>query len=174
MELEDRMNSFFLAETCKYLYLLFDEDNFIYQGNYVFSTEGHIFPVFGKSSRTTRTASTATTTPTTTTALTNKGGGEGGDINIIDEFYPQMCFLHSLYDEQSSINPPRSATSSNENRESTTTTTTNTTNPTSNRACHIPDKNPNYRCGSDEDCGISGDNCTKRKCSPYQYCYTPT
>ena len=28
--LEDRMESFFLAETTKYLYLLFDEDNFIH------------------------------------------------------------------------------------------------------------------------------------------------
>ena len=28
--LEDRMASFFLAETCKYLYLLFDEDNFVH------------------------------------------------------------------------------------------------------------------------------------------------
>lgn len=42
--LEDRMTSFFLAETCKYLFLLFDHDNFVRQGNYVFSTEGHIFP----------------------------------------------------------------------------------------------------------------------------------
>eukprot|EP00794_Sanderia_malayensis_P018991 gene18991-20902_t len=30
-ELEDRMESFFLAETTKYLYLLFDEDNFIHK-----------------------------------------------------------------------------------------------------------------------------------------------
>ncbi len=28
--LEDRMESFFLAETTKYLYLLFDPDNFIH------------------------------------------------------------------------------------------------------------------------------------------------
>ena len=28
--LEDRMESFFLAETTKYLYLLFDTDNFIH------------------------------------------------------------------------------------------------------------------------------------------------
>ena len=28
--LENRMESFFLAETTKYLYLLFDEDNFIH------------------------------------------------------------------------------------------------------------------------------------------------
>ncbi|GAB5362183.1 hypothetical protein AAMO2058_000776400 [Amorphochlora amoebiformis] len=45
--LEDHMTSFFLAELCKYLYLLFDEDNFVHQNsdNIIFSTEGHIFPL---------------------------------------------------------------------------------------------------------------------------------
>ncbi|XXQ29589.1 alpha-1,2-Mannosidase [Plasmodiophora brassicae] len=44
--LEDRMPSFFLAETCKYLYLLFDPDSFVHRrGNYVFTTEGHLFPI---------------------------------------------------------------------------------------------------------------------------------
>ncbi|KAK6972511.1 ER degradation-enhancing alpha-mannosidase-like protein 3 [Biomphalaria glabrata] len=59
-QLEDRMESFFLAETTKYLYLLFDQDNFIHNngshgevihtpsgscvieaGGYVFNTEAH-------------------------------------------------------------------------------------------------------------------------------------
>lgn len=59
--LEDRMESFFLAETTKYLYLLFDEDNFIHNrgnkatlvdgpdgnkcvmdaGGHIFNTEAH-------------------------------------------------------------------------------------------------------------------------------------
>ncbi|EPS95376.1 hypothetical protein FOMPIDRAFT_146232 [Fomitopsis schrenkii] len=41
---EDRMESFVLSETLKYLYLLFDEDNPIHSddSNYVLSTEGHI------------------------------------------------------------------------------------------------------------------------------------
>lgn len=45
--LEDRMESFFLSETCKYLYLLFDADNPINLrfSRYVFTTEGHIFPI---------------------------------------------------------------------------------------------------------------------------------
>uniref|UniRef100_A0A914P2M9 alpha-1,2-Mannosidase n=2 Tax=Panagrolaimus TaxID=55784 RepID=A0A914P2M9_9BILA len=45
--LEDRMESFFLSETCKYLYLLFNEDHPINanQERIVFSTEGHPFPV---------------------------------------------------------------------------------------------------------------------------------
>lgn len=44
MQLEDHQHSFFLAETCKYLYLLFD-DTFLAERNYIFSTEGHPFPV---------------------------------------------------------------------------------------------------------------------------------
>ncbi|XP_075430814.1 LOW QUALITY PROTEIN: ER degradation-enhancing alpha-mannosidase-like protein 1 [Ascaphus truei] len=44
---EDRMESFFLSETCKYLYLLFDEDNPVHKsGNkYLFTTEGHLIPL---------------------------------------------------------------------------------------------------------------------------------
>uniref|UniRef100_A0A1I8AIE4 alpha-1,2-Mannosidase n=1 Tax=Steinernema glaseri TaxID=37863 RepID=A0A1I8AIE4_9BILA len=48
--LEDRMESFFLSETTKYLYLLFDEDNPVNK-NYsrlLFTTEGHIFPISNK------------------------------------------------------------------------------------------------------------------------------
>ncbi|KAI1234584.1 hypothetical protein IHE44_0003644 [Lamprotornis superbus] len=44
---EDRMESFFLSETCKYLYLLFDEENPVHKsGNkFMFTTEGHIVSV---------------------------------------------------------------------------------------------------------------------------------
>lgn len=42
-ELSDRMESFFLSETAKYLYLLFDEDHPLnhLDGPFVFNTEGH-------------------------------------------------------------------------------------------------------------------------------------
>ncbi|KAF9006459.1 alpha mannosidase-like protein [Cyathus striatus] len=41
---DDRMESFALSETLKYLYLLFDEENTLHSddSNYVFTTEGHI------------------------------------------------------------------------------------------------------------------------------------
>ncbi|MEQ2235589.1 ER degradation-enhancing alpha-mannosidase-like protein 1, partial [Ilyodon furcidens] len=44
---EDRMESFFLSETCKYLYLLFDENNPLHQSDnkYIFTTEGHVVPI---------------------------------------------------------------------------------------------------------------------------------
>lgn len=42
----DKMESFFLAETLKYLYLLFDDDvNLLAFDAYVFNTEGHPLPV---------------------------------------------------------------------------------------------------------------------------------
>lgn len=44
-KLEDRMDSFVLSETLKYLILLYDEENFIHEGNYIFTTEGHVLPV---------------------------------------------------------------------------------------------------------------------------------
>ncbi|CAB3406120.1 unnamed protein product [Caenorhabditis bovis] len=45
--LEDRMESFFLAETMKYLYLLFDHDNPVnkHQERILFNTEGHFYPI---------------------------------------------------------------------------------------------------------------------------------
>ncbi|XP_047474559.1 ER degradation-enhancing alpha-mannosidase-like protein 1 [Penaeus chinensis] len=47
MTLEDRMESFFLSETCKYLFLLFDIDNPVNlkSHQYMFTTEGHILPL---------------------------------------------------------------------------------------------------------------------------------
>ena len=47
MQQEDRMDSFVLAETFKYLYLLFSEDNdlIIDIDSFVFTTEGHLLPL---------------------------------------------------------------------------------------------------------------------------------
>eukprot|EP01087_Luapelamoeba_hula_P016308 TRINITY_DN5012_c0_g1_i2.p1 TRINITY_DN5012_c0_g1~~TRINITY_DN5012_c0_g1_i2.p1 ORF type:complete len:951 (-),score=112.95 TRINITY_DN5012_c0_g1_i2:45-2897(-) len=45
--LEDRMDSFFLSETCKYLFLLFDEENELANSlEFLFSTEGHLLPIY--------------------------------------------------------------------------------------------------------------------------------
>ena len=42
---EDRLDSFFLSETLKYLYLLFDRDNQFNGVDWVFTTEGHPFSI---------------------------------------------------------------------------------------------------------------------------------
>lgn len=43
---DNRMDTFFLAETLKYLYLLFSPDDIIPLEGYVFNTEAHPLPVF--------------------------------------------------------------------------------------------------------------------------------
>jgi len=40
------METFWLSETLKYLYLLFSEDSLVPLDRYVFNTEAHPFPVF--------------------------------------------------------------------------------------------------------------------------------
>uniref|UniRef100_A0A6B2KYH5 alpha-1,2-Mannosidase n=1 Tax=Arcella intermedia TaxID=1963864 RepID=A0A6B2KYH5_9EUKA len=44
-QMEDRMDSFFLSETSKYLYLLFDNHNFLHKKDWLFTTEGHPLPM---------------------------------------------------------------------------------------------------------------------------------
>lgn len=44
---QDRMESFFLAETLKYLYLLFSEDDLVPLEKYVFNTEAHLLSIRG-------------------------------------------------------------------------------------------------------------------------------
>ncbi|KAG0173894.1 mannosyl-oligosaccharide alpha-1,2-mannosidase [Apophysomyces sp. BC1034] len=43
---DDRMDTFFLAETLKYLYLLFSPDDLVPLDKYVFNTEAHPLPMF--------------------------------------------------------------------------------------------------------------------------------
>ena len=42
----DKMESFFLAETLKYLYLLFDEKNLFPFDQWIFNTEAHPLPIY--------------------------------------------------------------------------------------------------------------------------------
>lgn len=43
---EDKMETFFLSETLKYLYLLFSDSSVLPLDQYVFNTEAHPFPIF--------------------------------------------------------------------------------------------------------------------------------
>ena len=47
---DDVQQSFFLAETLKYLYLLFSDDDLISLDQWVFNSEAHPLPVKGKNS----------------------------------------------------------------------------------------------------------------------------
>merc|ERR1711879_107829 len=47
--LEDRQESFFLSETLKYLYLLFDENNFLHKSRqWIFTTQAHLVKIDNK------------------------------------------------------------------------------------------------------------------------------
>ncbi|EGG12305.1 family 47 glycoside hydrolase, partial [Melampsora larici-populina 98AG31] len=46
IKVENKMETFWLAETLKYLFLLFSEDSVLPLDQYVFNTEAHLFPVF--------------------------------------------------------------------------------------------------------------------------------
>lgn len=37
-------------------------------------------------------------------------------------------------------------------------------------ACHIPDSHSDYRCLSDEECGVDSTTCRRRSCSMAGYC----
>ena len=45
-KLTSTLNSYFLAETLKYLYLLFAEEDLVPLHDWVFNTEAHPLPVF--------------------------------------------------------------------------------------------------------------------------------
>jgi len=44
--LRDKMESFFLAETLKYFYLLFDKKNLFAFNQWIFNTEAHPLPIY--------------------------------------------------------------------------------------------------------------------------------
>eukprot|EP00727_Mastigamoeba_balamuthi_P010342 m51a1_g5930 putative mannosyl-oligosaccharide alpha- - (668) ;mRNA; r:83895-86784 len=49
LKLQDRLDTFFFSETLKYLYLLFDENNFVLQTPHLFTTQAHVIPLTAKS-----------------------------------------------------------------------------------------------------------------------------
>ncbi|KIP02174.1 glycoside hydrolase family 47 protein [Phlebiopsis gigantea 11061_1 CR5-6] len=52
VEHEDKMETFLMSETLKYLYLLFEDDKTLPLSKYVFNTEAHPFPIFNPTIRT--------------------------------------------------------------------------------------------------------------------------
>ncbi|KAL5183314.1 Alpha-mannosidase I MNS5 [Glycine soja] len=131
MQLEDHQHSFFLAETCKYLYLLFD-DSFVHENNYVFTTEGHPLPVLS----TWHEELPEAYIPTNWTFVKRQPR-----VNRISAMSLQVCPAMNL--------------KSGQHIES---------------ACHIPDARSNYRCLTDEDCGVDATTCRRRSCSMAGYC----
>ncbi|KAI0326772.1 glycoside hydrolase [Cubamyces sp. BRFM 1775] len=51
VEYEDKMETFLMSETLKYLYLLFEDDDVLPLSKYVFNTEAHPFPIINPTRR---------------------------------------------------------------------------------------------------------------------------
>jgi hypothetical protein len=75
------MPSWFLAETLKYLYLIFREDEYFSFDEYVFNTEAHPFKIQ-------RTPPTTSSTPTRTTRTTASGGSGSHGNRTADDGWP--------------------------------------------------------------------------------------
>lgn len=60
LQFNDIQDSFYLAETLKYLYIIYEDDSFLDLNKWVFSTEAHLFKA-QKSSLVTKITSTSTT-----------------------------------------------------------------------------------------------------------------
>ncbi|XP_019456622.1 PREDICTED: alpha-mannosidase I MNS5 isoform X1 [Lupinus angustifolius] len=131
MQLEDHQHSFFLAETCKYLYLLFD-DSFLLERNYIFTTEGHPLPVLS----TWHERLPETYIPTNWTFMKRQQ-----EANRISSMSLQVCPAMNLI--------------SGHHIKS---------------VCHIPDSRSDFRCMTDEDCGVDSTTCRRRSCSTAGYC----
>ncbi|XP_068636856.1 alpha-mannosidase I MNS5 isoform X2 [Aristolochia californica] len=134
MEMEDHQHSFFLAETCKYLFLLFN-DSFLASENYIFTTEGHPLPV--KSSWHDRLPENYFLNSWTSTKHEK-------DRKYMSAMSMQVC--------------PTTVTLGGYGRRQVES------------ACHVHDIREDYRCKTDEDCGIDSITCRKRSCSIAGYC----
>lgn len=98
--LSDDMPSYFLSETCKYLYLLFDETNFLHDRAYIFSTEAHPFDILqlpplqplppntGSAAPSSENDNTASATTATTSTTTNTNNMDTYDDNHYDGKIP--------------------------------------------------------------------------------------
>lgn len=86
----DQMDSYFMAETLKYLYLLFDDASFVHSGRFVFTTEGHLLPILAR--------------------YTSPAGQLDGDTDLSRECAAERPFAHDVayrqrVDEHAGVRP---------------------------------------------------------------------
>ncbi|KAG6384339.1 hypothetical protein SASPL_155855 [Salvia splendens] len=134
MELEDHQHSFFLAETCKYLYLLFD-DSFLVNRNYVFTTEGHPLPI----------------------------------LSSWHERLPE-AYIPSNWTSVKSEERRKRASAMSQRICPATSPNCRHDHEQLESVCHIPDTRADYRCLTDDDCGVDSMSCRRRSCSMAGYC----
>lgn len=139
-EKEDHQHSYFLAETCKYLYLLFDHKPFLRGREYVFTTEGHILPLV------------LSRAPTTVPVTVDEKPREGTcrPINLDDHKISYMS-LRMCPNWAMDARTSRSVSGVES-------------------ICHVPDGLPDHRCSDHLQCGVDAASCRHRTCSPVGFC----
>lgn len=135
MVLEDHQHSFFLAETCKYLYLLYD-DSFLVDRNYIFTTEGHPLPV----------------------------------LSAWHDKFPEEYTLANNTFIQRASKVRRASAMSLQVCPAMTASTSRQAYQKLESACHVADARIDYRCLTDEDCGVDATSCRRRSCSIAGFC----
>lgn len=143
-EKEDRMCSFFLAETCKYLYLLFEDTS--KWDRWVFNTEGHLFQLPYE----------------TAVSVRRAWHGLGNKSQTVA---PTSLMCPNI--EQVSKPQTTASSSAATEAEKKTCTESNCKSP-----CHVPDKNADFKCNDSGDCGIDAHTCIQRVCSKHNWCTT--
>ncbi|KAG6754037.1 hypothetical protein POTOM_042045 [Populus tomentosa] len=156
MQTEDHQHSFFLAETCKYLYLLFD-DSFLVDRNYIFTTEGHPLPVLSawhERLPEIYIPSNWTCVKIIFISFQIKCEDRLGNelFLLVQKEKPKRASAMSLQ-----VCPALSLNSRHAEQ-------------LVESACHIPDAQNDHKCFSDEECGVDSTSCRRRSCSLGGYC----
>ncbi|RVW52808.1 Alpha-mannosidase I MNS5 [Vitis vinifera] len=145
MQLEDHQHSFFLAETCKYLYLLFD-DSFWLIGIMFSQLRVTLFQslVLGMT-----------------------------DFQKIT--FPPMGLLSSTRKMKFSFMQSEKQAARRSSAMSlqvcpATTLNSGRSSQQVESACHIPDAQSDHRCLTEDECGVDATTCRRRSCSMAGYC----
>jgi len=99
------MESFFLAETLKYLYLLFTPDSIFNSENYIFSTEAHPFPTWSYGRLTSNQQNSKTDSPFIPIQKVEypQNDFQGDDVDsVMKGFKRKMCLIKD-YKEASKV-----------------------------------------------------------------------
>jgi len=151
-EKEDRMCSFFLAETCKYLFLLFDTSP--KWDRFVFNTEGHMLRIAQLSNRSVWHAANATDPiPIKSLAcpVVSRAAAKPAPAPPQQPAAPAQCTQKKKAEKglEKGLDGQAPVT-----------------------ACHVLDKHKDHRCKADTDCGVDALTCKPRKCSGHFWCTT--
>lgn len=149
-EKEDLQHSFFLSETLKYLYLLFNS-SFLDSGSFVFTTEGHPLPVI------------------------DEFRGRRTGRQLPHRLRGNMCWRPR---NSAPLRPLGKGCSALDLRvcaawQGSGAGALETVSRFIDSACHVPDHTHNGNCRTHDDCGVDAATCRERLCSQSNWCFTP-